>query len=83
MTEVIKKGTAKRLSNLKYYIAGKTGTAQVSTAKGYLDVYNHFFIGYLFLEDKKYSIYSHFGNLRSTHSGDVFAVKQDGAFPGP
>lgn len=56
MTEVIKKGTAKRLSNLKYYIAGKTGTAQVSTAKGYLDVYNHFFIGYLFLEDKKYSI---------------------------
>ncbi len=56
MTEVVKRGTAKNLSTLKYYIAGKTGTAQVSTSKGYIDIYNHFFVGYIFLGDKKYSI---------------------------
>ncbi|MGB9811312.1 MAG: peptidoglycan D,D-transpeptidase FtsI family protein [Dictyoglomus turgidum] len=56
MREVVKKGTANNLSSLKYYIAGKTGTAQVSTSQGYIDIYNHFFIGYIFLGDKKYSI---------------------------
>lgn len=56
MTEVIKKGTANNISYLKYNIAGKTGTAQVSTAEGYLDQYNHFFVGYLFLGEKKYCI---------------------------
>lgn len=56
MTEVVKRGTASNLSYLKYDIAGKTGTAQISTSKGYLDFYNHFFVGYLFLGEKKYCI---------------------------
>ncbi len=56
MSEVVKRGTARNLSPLKYNIAGKTGTAQISTSQGYIDLYNHFFVGYLFLGGKKYCI---------------------------
>jgi len=56
MFQVVKRGTANTLSNLNYKIAGKTGTAQVSEKFGYTSFYNHFFLGYLFLDDKKYCI---------------------------
>uniref|UniRef100_A0A7C3RRL0 Penicillin-binding protein 2 n=1 Tax=Dictyoglomus thermophilum TaxID=14 RepID=A0A7C3RRL0_DICTH len=56
MFQVVKRGTANILADLNYKIAGKTGTAQVSGKFGYTSYYNHFFLGYLFLDDKKYCI---------------------------
>lgn len=55
--KVVKEGTANNLKLEGYKVAGKTGTAQVSGKNGYKDgVYNHFFLGYLFLPEKTYAI---------------------------
>ncbi|HOJ92324.1 MAG TPA: penicillin-binding protein 2 [Dictyoglomaceae bacterium] len=56
MKEVVKRGTASNAGLDGYNVAGKTGTAQVSAPYGYTELYNHFFLGYLFLENKKYCI---------------------------
>jgi len=53
---VVNKGTANNLNIKGYMIAGKTGTPEVAKNNGYNDIYNHFFLGFLFLNDKTYAI---------------------------
>ncbi|MEZ5070141.1 MAG: penicillin-binding protein [Bacteroidales bacterium] len=57
MEGVVKDGTAKNLANTNYDIAGKTGTAQVSTNKeGYANSkYQASFAGYFPADDPRYS----------------------------
>jgi len=54
---VVKNGTARNLANSQYIIAGKTGTAQVSTSKeGYTkSLYQASFAGYFPADNPKYS----------------------------
>jgi cell division protein FtsI (penicillin-binding protein 3) len=54
---VVENGTARNLSNSHYKIAGKTGTAKVSTGKeGYTkSLYQASFVGYFPADDPKYS----------------------------
>ncbi|MFH0759562.1 MAG: penicillin-binding protein [Bacteroidota bacterium] len=54
---VVENGTARNLSNTNYQIAGKTGTAQVSTSKeGYSkSLYQASFVGYFPADNPKYS----------------------------
>lgn len=53
---VVEEGTARNLRNLDYKVAGKTGTAQIFTGKGY-DKYSHkaSFVGYFPADKPKYS----------------------------
>ncbi len=54
---VVERGTARRLNNSIYKIAGKTGTAQIANKNsGYdKDNYNALFVGYFPADDPKYS----------------------------
>lgn len=56
LEEVVKSGTAKRIKNSQYSIAGKTGTAQIASSKGYdKSTYQASFCGYFPAENPKYS----------------------------
>lgn len=55
--KVVEVGTASNLNLEGFKVAGKTGTAQISKKNGYEDkASNHFFLGYLFLPEKVYTI---------------------------
>jgi cell division protein FtsI (penicillin-binding protein 3) len=53
---VVQNGTAKNLKNLSFSIAGKTGTAQIATRKGYLkNAHKASFAGYFPADKPKYA----------------------------
>lgn len=57
MEGVVERGTATRLKNKVYKVAGKTGTALIADgSKGYVNkIYNASFVGYFPADDPKYS----------------------------
>ncbi len=56
MEGVVLEGTAKRLKNMFFKTAGKTGTAKISGPNGYEEkAYNSTFIGYFPADNPKYS----------------------------
>ena len=56
LEEVVKSGTASKIKNSQYSIAGKTGTAQIASLTGYdKKAYQASFCGYFPAENPKYS----------------------------
>ncbi len=58
MVQVVEEGHSKGAAVPGYYIAGKTGTAQIAAqgARGYSGAYNHTFIGFGPIENPKFTI---------------------------
>lgn len=54
LVNVVNSGHAKTAGSSGYYVAGKTGTAQISGDGGYTDDTNHSFVGFAPVEDPKY-----------------------------
>ncbi|WKZ24485.1 MAG: penicillin-binding protein 2 [Patescibacteria group bacterium] len=67
LVNVVEKGHSKRIQTPGYYIAGKTGTAQVASAstRGYSGHYDHTFIGIVPASDPKFVILTQFSKPRS------------------
>jgi cell division protein FtsI (penicillin-binding protein 3) len=92
MEGVVNNGTARNLKGLVYHAAGKTGTAQVATAKGYRTsegvTYRATFVGYFPAEAPKYSCIVvvsapsnsvYYGNLVA---GPIFKAVADKVYAG-
>jgi len=56
LTSVVERGYGKKAGVSGYYFAGKTGTAQIATAGGYGNEYNHTFIGFGPVSNPKFVI---------------------------
>jgi cell division protein FtsI (penicillin-binding protein 3) len=92
MEGVVNNGTARNLKGLVYHAAGKTGTAQIATAKGYRTpegvTYRATFVGYFPAEAPKYSCIVvvsapsnsvYYGNLVA---GPIFKAVADKVYAG-
>jgi len=54
LVNVVDNGQAKRAGVKGYYVAGKTGTAQIAGPGGYTQDYNHSFVGFAPVDDPKF-----------------------------
>ncbi len=92
MEGVVNNGTARNLKGLVYRAAGKTGTAQIATGKGYRTpdgvTYRATFVGYFPAEEPKYSCIVvvsapsnsvYYGNLVA---GPIFKAVADKVYAG-
>lgn len=70
LINVVENGHSKALKTNGYYIAGKTGTAQVasSVTKGYSGAYNHTFIGYAPANKPQFVILTKLNNPRARYA---------------
>ncbi len=76
LINVVEQGHSKALKTPGYYIAGKTGTAQVasSVSKGYSGAYNHTFIGYAPANNPQFVILTKINNPKDARFAESTAV---------
>ncbi len=76
LVNVVENGHSQGLKTPGYYIAGKTGTAQVasSVTKGYSDAYNHTFVGYAPAENPSFVILTKINNPKDARYAESTAV---------
>jgi cell division protein FtsI/penicillin-binding protein 2 len=76
LINVVENGHSKALQTPGYYIAGKTGTAQVasSVTKGYSGAYNHTFIGYAPADNPSFVILTKINNPKGVRYAESTAV---------
>ncbi len=76
LVNVVENGHSKGLKTDGYYIAGKTGTAQVAsaTSKGYSGAYNHTFVGYAPAENPSFVILTKINNPKDARFAESTAV---------
>lgn len=76
LVNVVENGHSKGLQTPGYYMAGKTGTAQVasSVTKGYSGAYNHTFIGYGPVESPSFVILTKINNPKDARYAESTAV---------
>lgn len=76
LVNVVENGHSKGMQTPGYYIAGKTGTAQVasSVSKGYSGAYNHTFIGYAPAENPTFVILTKINNPKDARFAESTAV---------
>lgn len=77
LINVVENGHSKGLQTPGYYLAGKTGTAQVASAvtKGYIpNAYNHTFIGYAPANNPEFVILTKINNPKDARYAESTAV---------
>lgn len=76
LINVVEKGHSKLMQTPGYYVAGKTGTAQVasSVSKGYSGAYIHTFIGYAPAENSSFVILTKINNPKGAKYAESTAV---------
>lgn len=76
LINVVENGHSKGLQTPGYYIAGKTGTAQVASTvtKGYSNAYNHTFIGYAPANNPEFVILTKIDNPKDARFAESTAV---------
>jgi cell division protein FtsI/penicillin-binding protein 2 len=74
LVNVVEKGHSKRAQVAGYYIAGKTGTAQVAAKGGYGDKLNHTFVGYAPVDNPRFVILVKLYNPRGFEFAEATAV---------
>ncbi len=70
LVNVVENGHSKAVKTPGYYIAGKTGTAQVasSNGKGYINAYDHTFIGFAPADNPKFVILTKIDRPRALYA---------------
>jgi cell division protein FtsI/penicillin-binding protein 2 len=74
LVNVVEKGHSKRAQVAGYYIAGKTGTAQVAAKGGYGDKLNHTFVGFAPVDNPRFVILVKLYNPRGFEFAEATAV---------
>ncbi len=73
LVNVIDSGQAGSAHVTGYYVAGKTGTAQIAGPGGYTDETNHSFIGFAPVDDPKFVMIVKFGKPELAYSASTAA----------
>lgn len=73
LVSVIDKGHASGAGVKGYYLAGKTGTAQISGIGGYIDDTNHSFVGFGPIDDPKFAMIVKFEKPELKYSASTAA----------
>lgn len=73
LTSVVDNGQAKSARVKGYYVAGKTGTAQIAGPGGYTEDYNHSFAGFTPIEDPKFVMIVKFEKPNVAYSSNTAA----------
>jgi len=73
LVNVIDKGQASAAKVVGYYLAGKTGTAQISGDGGYIEDTNHSFAGFGPVDDPKFALIIKFEKPRRQYSSSTAA----------
>ncbi|MDP2692383.1 MAG: penicillin-binding protein 2 [bacterium] len=73
LVNVIDSGQARRAGVKGYYVAGKTGTAQIAGAGGYTEDTNHSFVGFAPVDDPKFVMIVKFEKPEVVYSASTAA----------
>ena len=73
LVNVIDRGQASAAKVAGYYLAGKTGTAQISGDGGYIEDTNHSFVGFGPVDDPKFALIIKFEKPRRQYSSSTAA----------
>lgn len=73
LVSVVDNGQAKSARVKGYYVAGKTGTAQIAGPGGYTEDYNHSFAGFVPIEDPKFVVVVKFEKPNVAYSSNTAA----------
>jgi len=73
LVNVVDSGQARSARVDGYYVAGKTGTAQIAGAGGYTEEYNHSFVGFAPVDDPKFVILVKFEKPQVLYSANTAA----------
>lgn len=73
LVSVVDNGQARSARVPGYYVAGKTGTAQIAGPGGYTEDYNHSFAGFVPIEDPKFVVIVKFEKPKVEYSANTAA----------
>ena len=73
LVNVVDNGQARSARVKGYYVAGKTGTAQIAGQGGYTEDYNHSFAGFAPIENPKFVVVLKFEKPKVEYSANTAA----------